>query len=69
MGGHRMRGEIERRETQRTHLERVEVRAEALRDEHDRASVGRERRLEIGERVVRQPIHLTSLERHHDRDP
>ena len=68
-GGHRMRGEIQPREAQRADLERVEVRAEALGDEHDRASVGRERRLEIGERVVRQPIDLARLERDHDRDP
>jgi hypothetical protein len=61
---HRSTGDIQPRESQRSRRQRREVCGETIGDEDDRRAVGRERRLELGKRVVRQPIELSCLERH-----
>ena len=58
------RRQIEARQPKGSGLQRVEIRAEPLGDEDDRTAVWREHRLEIGERIVRQAIHLARAEPH-----
>jgi hypothetical protein len=54
--------EVDRGKPERRRLERRQIRREALGHEDHGSSVGRERRLEVGERVAREPVELAGVD-------